>query len=96
MYSRINKITKGDLIKKYGLEKPFKIKDSKKKYAVLVKNPKTKRINVIKFGAVGYKHNYSEQANKNFRARHRCSQKTNKLTPGFWACNFLWNKKKWE
>lgn len=81
------------LIEKYGVEKPFKIKDTKKKYAVLVKNPKTGNINKIKFGAVGYQDYLSHKDNerrKNFKARHNCSQKTNKLTPGYWSCNWSW------
>jgi hypothetical protein len=86
-----------ELIKKYGLEKPFKIKDENKKYAVLVKNPETDRINVIKFGAVGYRHNYSKKANKSFRARHRCDtvKSLRRDKPKYWACEFLWRKDKW-
>ena len=84
-----------ELIKKYGLEKPFKIKDENKKYAVLVKNPETDRINVIKFGQRGaedyliHKNKFRKQ---NFRARHKCAEKTNKLTPGFWSCEYSWGK----
>lgn len=81
------------LVKKYGLERPFKIKDKKKKYAVLVKNKKTGNVNVIKFGAVGYEDYLSHRdknRRENFRARHRCSEKLNKLTPGYWSCNWSW------
>lgn len=59
-----------------------------KKYMVYVKgdsgNPK-----LIHFGATGYKHNYSEEAKKNFRARHNC-EGADKNTPKWWACNYLW------
>jgi hypothetical protein len=59
-----------------------------KKYQVYVKgesgNPK-----LIHFGAKGYKHNYSEGAKKNFRARHGC-EGASKDTPKWWACNYLW------
>ena len=27
---------------------------------------------------------------KSFRARHKCSEKKDKLTPGWWACNYNW------
>jgi len=26
----------------------------------------------------------------NFKARHNCADKTNKLTPGWWSCNYSW------
>jgi hypothetical protein len=26
----------------------------------------------------------------NFRARHNCSEKTDKGTPGYWSCNYSW------
>jgi len=26
----------------------------------------------------------------NFKARHNCSEKKDKLTPGYWACNWSW------
>lgn len=84
---------KEKLLKKHGLEKPFKIRDQKKKYAVFVKNPKTKRINMIKFGAVGYedfRQHKDKKRRKSFKARHKCSQKTNKLTAGYWSCRWSW------
>ena len=45
---------------------------------------------LLHFGAKGYGHNYSAQARRSFRARHQCSTATNKLTPRYWACRFLW------
>jgi len=86
-------MNKEKLIKKYGLEKPFKIKDKEKKYAVFVENTKTGNIKIIKFGAVGYEDYLShkdKERRKRFKQRHKCSEKTNKLTPGFWSCNWSW------
>ena len=61
-----------------------------KKYMVYVKgengNPK-----LIHFGATGYQHNYSEEAKKNFRARHNCTN-ASKDTAKWWACNYLWGE----
>lgn len=48
---------------------------------------------VIKFGAKGYGHNYSDAARKSFKARHKCSERTDKLTASYWACKKLWSKK---
>lgn len=45
---------------------------------------------LIHYGATGYGHNYSEAARKSFRARHKCSTATNKLTARHWACKDLW------
>ena len=45
---------------------------------------------LIHFGATGYGHNYSDAARKSFKARHKCSSATNKLTARYWACKTLW------
>ncbi len=47
---------------------------------------------IIHFGATGYGHNYSPQARKSFRARHKCSTTKDKLTARYWACKALWTK----
>ena len=31
--------------------------------------------------------NHDEKASKSFRARHRCTEKTDQMTAGWWACN---------
>lgn len=45
---------------------------------------------LLHFGAKGYSHNYSAAARSSFKARHKCSEATNKLTPRYWACKNLW------
>jgi len=45
---------------------------------------------IVHFGAKGYGHNYSAAARKSFKARHKCSSATDKLTPRYWACKKLW------
>lgn len=45
---------------------------------------------LIHFGASGYGHNYSAAARKSFKARHKCSTATNKLSARYWACKKLW------
>lgn len=47
---------------------------------------------LIHYGAEGYKSNYSDKARKSFRARHKCSTASNKLTARYWACKDLWSK----
>lgn len=87
-------MNKGELIKKYGLEKPFDSWRKGKKKAVLVKNPKTGNIKTIHFGAKGYEDftmHKDKKRRASFRARHRCdTDKPNKLTARYWACEELW------
>jgi len=60
-------------------------------------NPKKKKVvkacengqeKIIHFGATGYGHNYSSAARKSFRARHKCSEKKDRATAGYWSCKF--------
>ena len=64
-----------------------------KKYKVYVKNDKG---NVVKveFGDpnMSIKRDDPERR-KSFRARHKCDQKKDKTTPGYWSCKF-WEKGK--
>ena len=48
------------------------------------------REKIIHFGASGDGHNYSDAARKSFKARHRCSSATDKLSARYWACKKLW------
>ena len=48
---------------------------------------------IVRFGARGYEdytQHHDEKRRANFKARHNCSEKTNKLTPGWWSCNKTW------
>ena len=62
-----------------------------KKFYVYVKNPKTKKIQKVSFGAkegggklaVKLK---DPKARKRFADRHNCEQKNDKTTPGYWSC----------
>jgi activator of 2-hydroxyglutaryl-CoA dehydratase len=62
-------------------------KAGKKRVVKACANGKEK---IIHFGATGYGHNYSPAARKSFKARHKCSSATNKLTAKYWACKNLW------
>ena len=70
------------------LNKP-KRSSGKKKYVVYVKNPATGNVKKIEFGdekgGLTSKINDREAA-KSFAARHNCDTKTDKLSPGYWAC----------
>ena len=68
-------------------------KGDTKKYKVYVKNDKG---NVVKveFGDPNMSIKRDDPARrKSFRARHKCDQKKDKTTPGYWSCKF-WEKGK--
>lgn len=72
------------------LYKPMKSNRPDKKRMVYVKGESGKP-RLIHYGATGYKHNYSPEAKKNFRARHGCDKgNLDKNTPRYWACQDLW------
>lgn len=80
-------------LKKYmQCNKPRKsTREGKKKMVKACENGKEK---LVHYGAEGYKHNYSKDAKKSFRARHKCDQKKSKLSAQYWACKDLWPKGK--
>lgn len=49
------------------------------------------RERIVHYGDTAYRHNYSSQARRNFRSRHRCHNATDKLTARYWACKDLWS-----
>ena len=69
------------------LSKPFRTPGGPKKFAVYVKNAKGNVIKVT-FGDPNMKvRNASKGRAKSFRARHKCDQKKDKTTAGYWSCN---------
>lgn len=75
--------------KKVELSKPKRGGD--KKFYVYVRDPKTKNIRKVSFGAkdgggsLSVKLN-DPKARKAFADRHNCEQKNDKTKPGYWAC----------
>ena len=57
---------------------------------MVVKGCEDGKEKLVRFGAKGYKSNYSKEARKNFRARHNCDTATDKTTARHWACKALW------
>ena len=63
-----------------------------KKFYVYVRDPKSKRIKKVSFGAAGGGQNLAvkirdPKARKAFAARQHCKDKKDKTKPGYWACN---------
>lgn len=73
--------------RKVELGKPFRVSGGGHKFAVYVRDPKTKKIKKVQFGSPGLKVKLNNpERRKSFAARHRCEQKNDKTTPGYWAC----------
>ena len=69
------------------LNKPFRTSGGPKKFAVYVKS-KSGGIKKVTFGDPKLKvKNANKKAAKSFRARHRCDQKKDRTTAGYWSCN---------
>jgi hypothetical protein len=73
--------------KNVNLGKPFRTPGGLKKFAVYVKS-KTGGIKKVTFGDPNLRvKNSNKKAAKSFRARHKCSQKTDRTTAGYWSCH---------
>ena len=69
------------------LGKPFSTPGGPKKFAVYVRKPGG-GIKKVTFGDPGLRiKNSNKKRAKSFRARHKCSQKKDRTTAGYWSCN---------
>ena len=69
------------------LNKPFRTSGGPKKFSVYVKS-KSGGIKKVSFGDPKLKvKNANKKAAKSFRARHKCDQKKDRTTAGYWSCN---------
>jgi hypothetical protein len=69
------------------LNKPFRTSGGPKKFAVYVKSPGG-GIKKVSFGDPNLRvRNKNKGAAKSFRARHKCDQKKDRTTAGYWSCN---------
>lgn len=73
--------------RKVKLNKPFRTPGGPKKFAVYVKTPKG-TIKKVTFGDPNLRvRNNNKKAAKSFRARHKCDQKKDRTTAGYWSCS---------
>jgi hypothetical protein len=69
------------------LGKPFRTSGGPKKFAVYVKS-KSGGVKKVSFGDPNLRvRNKNKGAAKSFRARHKCDQKKDRTTAGYWSCN---------
>ena len=76
--------------KKVQLNKP--IRGGTKKFYVYVRDPKTKKVKKVQFGAAGGGQSLKvkikdKDARNAFAKRHNCDQKKDRTKPGYWSCN---------
>ena len=68
------------------LSRPFRTPGGPKKYAVYVKS-KNGNVKKVTFGDPNMRSRAGNKARrKSFAARHRCSQKKDRTTAGYWSC----------
>ena len=73
--------------KNVDLNKPFRTSGGPKKFAVYVKSDKG-NVKKVTFGDPNLRvRNNNKKASKSFRARHKCDQKKDRTTAGYWSCN---------
>ena len=76
------------------LNSPFRTPGGPKKFAVYVKTPKG-TIKKVTFGDPNLRIKNANKARaKSFRARHKCDQKKDRTTAGYWSCNVSRFRKK--
>ena len=76
------------------LGSPFRTPGGPKKFAVYVKSPGG-NIKKVTFGDPNLRiKNASKGRAKSFRARHKCDQKKDRTTAGYWSCNVSRYRKK--
>lgn len=79
--------------RKVKLGKPFRTPGGPKKFSVYVKN-KSGNVVKVNFGDPNLRvKNANPKRAKSFRARHKCDQKKDRTTPGYWSCNVARYKK---
>jgi hypothetical protein len=87
-----------DLIRKLKCNQPVKQESGGKKFVVRACSGGEER--TVRFGDASMGHfkeggstgkGHADTGRRaNFKARHNCSEKTDKLKPGYWSCNWSW------
>lgn len=86
----------GDKIRRLLPNRPVKDEQGGKKFVVRAQAGEEERL--VRFGDASMEHykegrkpgHGDEGRRDNFKARHNCDEKTDKLTLGWWSCNWSW------
>jgi len=82
------------LLKKYslkGVNRPKMTPKHPTKKAIVLAKVGPHKIKLIRFGAQGMGHNYSPEARRSFKARHKKNIARGPISPAYWANKFLWS-----
>ena len=82
------------LLKKHGLKgvnRPKMTPKHRSKKAVVLAKVGPHKLKLIRFGAQGMGHNYSAEARRSFKARHKKNIARGPVSPAYWADKFLWS-----
>jgi len=90
--------SEGDKIRQLIPNRPVQDTQGGKKFVVRAKVGDEERL--VRFGDASMDHykqgndtskgHGDEGRRANFKSRHNCDEKTDKLTPGYWSCNWSW------
>lgn len=88
----------GDRIRKLLPNRPVEQHSGGKRFVVRAQVGDEERL--VRFGDASMQHykegndtskgHGDEGRRENFKARHNCDEKTDKLSPGWWSCNWSW------
>jgi len=78
------------------LNKPFRTPDGPKKFAVYVKNPKTGRVMIVRFGDPNMEIKKDDPDRRRaYRSRHNCEQADDPTTAEYWSCRSWSDQEDW-
>ena len=76
--------------RKVPLDKPIRSRSGSKKFHVYVRDPKSGRVRIVRFGDRSMRINRQHpERRRSFRARHKCETAKDKLTARYWSCK-MW------
>jgi hypothetical protein len=85
-YAYLLNLNEAEKKKTPALNKPKR--GGSKKFYVYVRDPKTKKIKKVSFGAPGMSVGFKDpKRRKAFAARHDCKNKKDRTKPSYWSCN---------
>lgn len=82
--------------RKRELNKPFRTPNEKKKFAVYVKDPKTGKVIIVRFGDPNMEiKKDSPERRKAYRSRHNCKDANDPTTAEYWSCRSWSDNEDW-
>lgn len=78
------------------LNKPFRTPNESKKFAVYVKDPRTGKVKIVRFGDPNMEiKKDNPERRKAYRSRHNCKDATDPTTAEYWSCRSWSDSEDW-